>query len=148
MKAISILGSTGSIGCNTLKVVEHLRDHRVVALGSGRNVAILAEQIAKFKPELVSVADDTVQAYKRVLEKGSLVLDTKNEPKLPERIQEVFALAKDLKTPENDKDKPLPGSDRLTYASVFQLAEIQTLLVEWKKLKEKLEPAAKSDKRS
>jgi 1-deoxy-D-xylulose-5-phosphate reductoisomerase len=60
MKAISILGSTGSIGCNTLKVVEHLRDHRVVALGSGRNVAILAEQIAKFKPELVSVADDTV----------------------------------------------------------------------------------------
>jgi len=55
MKAISILGSTGSIGCNTLKVVEHLKDFRVVALGAGRNTEKLAEQIAKFKPELVAV---------------------------------------------------------------------------------------------
>src|SRR5688500_13073122 len=57
MKGISILGSTGSIGCNTLKVIEHLGDFRVVALGAGRNMATLAEQIASFKPELVSVDD-------------------------------------------------------------------------------------------
>jgi 1-deoxy-D-xylulose 5-phosphate reductoisomerase len=38
MKAVSILGSTGSIGCNTLKVVEHLGNFRVVALGAGRNI--------------------------------------------------------------------------------------------------------------
>jgi 1-deoxy-D-xylulose-5-phosphate reductoisomerase len=38
MKGISILGSTGSIGCNTLKVIEHLGDFRVVALGAGRNM--------------------------------------------------------------------------------------------------------------
>jgi 1-deoxy-D-xylulose-5-phosphate reductoisomerase len=57
MKGISILGSTGSIGCNTLKVIEHLGDHRVVALGAGRNMPRLAEQIARFKPELVSVDD-------------------------------------------------------------------------------------------
>jgi hypothetical protein len=56
----------------------------------------------------------------------------------------VLASAKSLKTPENDKDKPLPGSDRLTYATVFHLAEIQSLLQEWKKLREKLEPAAKT----
>ncbi|HEX8288266.1 MAG TPA: 1-deoxy-D-xylulose-5-phosphate reductoisomerase [Pyrinomonadaceae bacterium] len=55
MKAISILGSTGSIGCNTLKVVEHLGDCRVVALGAGRNMMALAEQISRFKPELISV---------------------------------------------------------------------------------------------
>ena len=55
MKGISILGSTGSIGCNTLKVIEHLGDLRVVALGAGRNMPKLAEQIARFKPELVSV---------------------------------------------------------------------------------------------
>lgn len=55
MKGISILGSTGSIGCNTLKVIEHLGDFRVVALGAGRNMPTLAEQIARFKPELVSV---------------------------------------------------------------------------------------------
>ena len=59
MKAISILGSTGSIGCNTLKVVEFLGDFRVVALGAGKNVEKLAEQVAQFKPELVSCENET-----------------------------------------------------------------------------------------
>ncbi len=60
MKAISILGSTGSIGCNTLKVVEHLQNEfRVVALGAGKNVEKLAEQISRFKPELVAVESET-----------------------------------------------------------------------------------------
>ncbi len=59
MKAISVLGSTGSIGCNTLKVVEHLEsEFRVVALGAGKNVGKLAAQIERFKPELVSVEDE------------------------------------------------------------------------------------------
>jgi len=58
MKAISILGSTGSIGCNTLKVVEHLGDIRVAAMAAGRNMAVFAEQIAAFKPVLVSCSDD------------------------------------------------------------------------------------------
>jgi 1-deoxy-D-xylulose-5-phosphate reductoisomerase len=58
MKSISILGSTGSIGCNTLKVVEHLQDTRVVALGAGGNVEELAAQIRKFQPELVAVKDE------------------------------------------------------------------------------------------
>jgi 1-deoxy-D-xylulose-5-phosphate reductoisomerase len=58
MKAISILGSTGSIGVNTLRVVEHLRDQfHVVALGAGGNAAALADQIANFGPELVAVRD-------------------------------------------------------------------------------------------
>ena len=54
MKGISILGSTGSIGCNTLKVIEHLDEFRVVALGAGRNMRKFAEQIVRFKPGLVS----------------------------------------------------------------------------------------------
>lgn len=59
MKSISILGSTGSIGVNTLKVVEHLKDEfRVVALGAGGNVEVLAEQVKKFQPELVAVKDE------------------------------------------------------------------------------------------
>jgi len=58
MKAISILGSTGSIGCNTLKVVEHLKDFRVVALGAGKNTEKLAEQITRFQPELVAVENE------------------------------------------------------------------------------------------
>jgi len=58
MKAISILGSTGSIGQNTLKVIEHLGNFRVVAMAAGRNMPVFAEQIAKFKPELVSCDDE------------------------------------------------------------------------------------------
>lgn len=54
MRSVSILGSTGSIGCNTLKVIEHLGDMRIVAMAAGRNVAKFGEQIAKFKPEVVS----------------------------------------------------------------------------------------------
>jgi 1-deoxy-D-xylulose-5-phosphate reductoisomerase len=56
-KGIAILGSTGSIGCNTLRVVESFGSERfrVVALGAGHNVRTLADQIAKHLPELVSV---------------------------------------------------------------------------------------------
>lgn len=56
-KGVAILGSTGSIGCNTLRVIEALGEQRfrIVALGAGRNIEVLAEQIARHLPELVSV---------------------------------------------------------------------------------------------
>jgi 1-deoxy-D-xylulose-5-phosphate reductoisomerase len=59
-KGIAILGSTGSIGCNTLRVVESLGEERfrIVALGAGRNIKRLAEQVARHRPELVSVESD------------------------------------------------------------------------------------------
>src|SRR6186997_2027337 len=59
-KGIAILGSTGSIGCNTLRVVEALggEQFRIVALGAGNNVEILADQVARHLPELVSVATE------------------------------------------------------------------------------------------
>ncbi|HSK71190.1 MAG TPA: 1-deoxy-D-xylulose-5-phosphate reductoisomerase [Pyrinomonadaceae bacterium] len=59
MRAISILGSTGSIGCNTLKVVEHLGDFRVVAMAAGRNMDKFAGQVAQFQPELAAVENET-----------------------------------------------------------------------------------------
>ncbi len=59
MRSVSILGSTGSIGCSTLKVIEHLGDIRVVAMAAGRNMSKFAEQIGKFRPELVSCDDHT-----------------------------------------------------------------------------------------
>ncbi len=59
IQGIAILGSTGSIGCNTLRVVESLGGaFRVVALSAGRNVAELAAQVARHRPEYVSVADE------------------------------------------------------------------------------------------
>jgi len=56
MKRLSILGSTGSIGVQTLDIVEAFSDRfEVVALGAGKNIEVLREQIAKFKPRVVSV---------------------------------------------------------------------------------------------
>lgn len=55
-QGIAILGSTGSIGCNTLRVIETLGTRfRVVALGAGKNVEILANQVARHLPDVVSV---------------------------------------------------------------------------------------------
>jgi 1-deoxy-D-xylulose-5-phosphate reductoisomerase len=57
MKAISILGSTGSVGVTTLDVVGRFSDRfRVVAIAAGRNLELLTEQVKRFRPELVSVA--------------------------------------------------------------------------------------------
>jgi 1-deoxy-D-xylulose-5-phosphate reductoisomerase len=56
-RGVAILGSTGSIGRNTLRVIESLgsAQFRLVALGAGHNVETLADQIATHLPELVSV---------------------------------------------------------------------------------------------
>lgn len=58
MKSVSILGSTGSIGCNTLKVIDFLGDFKVVGLAAGSSTEKLAQQILKFKPEVVAVKDE------------------------------------------------------------------------------------------
>ncbi len=58
---VAILGSTGSIGCNSLRVIESLstRRMRVVALAAGTNVERLADQVAAHLPEVVSVDTET-----------------------------------------------------------------------------------------
>ena len=56
---ISILGSTGSIGTNTLKVVERFPERfRVVGLAAGRQTDRLLEQIARYRPRVVSLSAD------------------------------------------------------------------------------------------
>ena len=58
MKRIAILGSTGSVGVQTLDVVASFPErYRVTALAAGRNLERLAEQVQRFRPERVSVAD-------------------------------------------------------------------------------------------
>ena len=58
---VAILGSTGSIGCNSLRVIESLssRRMRLVGLAAGSNVERLADQIATHLPEVVSVDSET-----------------------------------------------------------------------------------------
>ena len=59
MKAISVLGSTGSIGTQTLEIASEFPENfKVVALTAGRNLNLLLEQIKKFKPEVVAVANE------------------------------------------------------------------------------------------
>ena len=55
MKKIAILGSTGSIGTQTLEVVSNNGDMQVCALAAGGNISLLEEQIRKFGPRLVAV---------------------------------------------------------------------------------------------
>ena len=76
MKAISILGSTGSIGCNTLKVIDHLGDTRVVAMAAGRNVVKFAEQIARYEPEIVSCDDECAEELSRELHRLNAAMPT------------------------------------------------------------------------
>ena len=56
MKNISILGSTGSIGRQSLDVIEKLEGIRVVALTAGTSVEMMADQCRKFRPELAVMA--------------------------------------------------------------------------------------------
>lgn len=58
MKSISILGSTGSIGTQTLDIVsQHPDKFRVVGLATGSNLMLLAQQVKQFKPEIVAIKD-------------------------------------------------------------------------------------------
>lgn len=58
MKKIAILGSTGSIGTQTLDVVRNNKDLEVVALAAGSNIDLLEKQILEFRPQVVSVWDE------------------------------------------------------------------------------------------
>ncbi|KAG6412205.1 hypothetical protein SASPL_124875 [Salvia splendens] len=60
-KPISVIGSTGSIGTQTLDIVAENPDKfRIVALAAGSNVTLLADQVRAFKPKLVSVKDKSL----------------------------------------------------------------------------------------
>jgi len=58
MKKIAILGSTGSIGTQTLDVVRANKDIEVLGISAGRNIEKLEEQIREFSPKLAAVWDE------------------------------------------------------------------------------------------
>ncbi len=74
MKRIAILGSTGSIGCSTLKVVESYPERFAVsALAAGSNLQLAFEQTLRWRPKLLSVArEDAAEGLrKRLLDAGA-----------------------------------------------------------------------------
>ena len=84
MKNVIILGSTGSIGTQTLEVIEKLQDKfSVLGLACGTNIKLIKEQIEKFKPKYVSLANqkdiiELKELYKNIIffygEKGLIEL--------------------------------------------------------------------------
>lgn len=65
MKKIAVLGSTGSIGTQTLEVVRNNKDIQVTALAARGNITLLEKQIREFKPSLVCVWDEKKSAELR-----------------------------------------------------------------------------------
>ena len=86
MKAITILGSTGSIGTQTLDIVTHNPDKfRVVGLAAGSNVTLLAEQIRTFKPEIVALGNEA-----KLVELKEAIADCPHQPQILV-VRQVFA---------------------------------------------------------
>ena len=72
---IALLGSTGSIGRQALDVIERDPSFRVVALGGGRNTALLAEQARRHRPAVVATADaDGLAAVRSDVPAGTTLL--------------------------------------------------------------------------
>ncbi|MEH2066575.1 MAG: 1-deoxy-D-xylulose-5-phosphate reductoisomerase [Nostoc sp.] len=69
MKAITLLGSTGSIGTQTLDIVTQYPDQfQIVGLASGSNVEMLAAQIRQFRPEIAAIcSEDKLPALKEAI---------------------------------------------------------------------------------
>ncbi len=90
MKNLAILGSTGSIGVNALKVASaHPEKFRVVALSAGRNIGLLSRQIEVFKPKAVAVLNEALASD---LKKS---LNGKNLPEIlfgPDGFKHVSAM--------------------------------------------------------
>lgn len=76
MKQIAVLGSTGSIGTQTLEVVRNNDDMRVISLAAGSNIDLLEQQILEFHPELVCVyqEDKALELQKRLSARKVTVL--------------------------------------------------------------------------
>ena len=102
MKALSVLGSTGSIGTQTLEIVEEFPDRfRVVALTAGNNLELLVRQIQKHAPEVVALADEA------------------KLPALQERLQALAPSERPAKLPEL-----VGGSDGLCTAAAWSTADL------------------------
>ena len=76
MKKIAILGSTGSIGTQTLDVVRNNKDLQVISLVAGSNIDLMEEQIREFHPSMVSIwnAEKAEKLKKRVQDMDVKVL--------------------------------------------------------------------------
>ena len=102
VKSIAVLGSTGSIGTQTLEIAEEFPDRfRLVALTAGNNLDLLIEQILRHLPEVVALAD------------------ADKLPDLRERLRHLDAAARPARLPEL-----LGGAEGLEAAAAWPSADL------------------------
>ena len=136
MKIISILGSTGSIGVNTLDVVRKNRDHFTVAgMVAGSNILLFAEQVKEFKPSVVSIFNSSkIGELKELLqgedvevlcgEEGSIKVATHTDVSLVvSAIVGSAGLVPSLAAIQSGKDLALANKETLVVAGELILRE-------------------------
>lgn len=78
MKAITLLGSTGSIGTQTLDILKsHPEDFRLVGIAAGNNVELLAQQVRQFQPEIVAICNES-----KLAELKAAIADVEPQPQI------------------------------------------------------------------
>ncbi|DBB04449.1 hypothetical protein WJX77_011387 [Trebouxia sp. C0004] len=88
-KKFSLLGSTGSIGTQSLEIIEeHPEQFELVALGAGSNIELLADQIRQFQPSLVALKDGS-----KVQQLKELIKDVQKQPDIMTGQQGAIAVA-------------------------------------------------------
>jgi hypothetical protein len=92
-------------------------------------------------------ASEALDELQNLNQEGTQVITNKNAPDLPGRARRVLNKSKKSKLPEYDRNRLIPGSTRVTYAMVLQIAEVETPYQEWKKVRATLESVSKSEKR-
>lgn len=124
-KKIVIFGSTGSIGTQTLRVIDKYPERfEVVGLGCGANYTLLNEQIAKYRPKYVFIAENA----DKIIPMGAEILP--NAETLAEVDADIFVsaavgmagLAPTLKAIETDKDIALANKETLVAAGEYVMA--------------------------
>jgi len=128
-KKIAILGSTGSIGVNTLNVIREYSQHfEVVGLSARSNVQLLKDQIDEFKPEIAAISDpESGKRLKRmisyngtsVLSGGESLIQVATHPKVDLLVSAVvgaIGLKPLIKAIEHGKDIALANKESLVMA--------------------------------
>jgi hypothetical protein len=83
---------------------------------------------------------DTQRAFEDIIRDGKKVIDTADQANLPGRTKDVFARAKELPDPVRDRDKSIPNSERITYATVFHIQPLPDLHRQWQEIENRLKP--------
>lgn len=136
MKGLSILGSTGSVGTNVLRIVDAFPGRfDIVGLAAGSNVQALAEQIARYRPQVVSVATAGAAAeLTRLVDLSGLRVDVGEEGAVavathPEAWMVVAAavgavgLVPTYRALEAGKDVALANKETLVMAGELMVAK-------------------------